>query len=50
MFFHKCEYRGKVTNRYGVKNEETTNHTGLFICTEPVWSWDETWRQMQWYQ
>ena len=50
MFFHKCAYQGKVANSYGVKNEETTHHTGLFVCTEPVWSWEETWRQMQWFQ
>ena len=35
QFFHRCEQVGRVTNRYGVKNEETTWHTGLYVCRQP---------------
>ena len=31
-FFNSCEYHGKVTNQYRVKNEETSYHTGLYVC------------------
>ena len=34
-FFASCRYTGKVTNSYQVKNEETTHHTGLYVCREP---------------
>ena len=49
-FFLNCEYAGKVTNRYGVKNEETTRHTGLYICRQSRKPWAETWQSMQWFQ
>lgn len=49
-FFKSCEYSGKVTNQYGVKNEESTRHTGLFVCREPRLPWKVMWQEMQWYQ
>ena len=49
-FFNSCELSGKVTNRYGVKNEESTRHTGLFVCREPHLPWKVMWQEMQWYQ
>jgi 4-amino-4-deoxy-L-arabinose transferase-like glycosyltransferase len=49
-FFSKCEAAGQVTNRYGVKNEETTNHTGLYVCRQPRQPWAEMWPAMQWFQ
>lgn len=48
--FKDCEFAGHVSNRYGVKNEETTNHTGLYICREPRQAWDEMWPAMMWFQ
>lgn len=50
QFFKSCSYTGQVTNRYGVLNEETTHHTGLYICSEPRRSWSEIWQEMQWFQ
>ncbi|HEX5942128.1 MAG TPA: glycosyltransferase family 39 protein [Anaerolineales bacterium] len=49
-FFSSCRYSGKVTNSYRVKNEETTHHTGLYICREPRRPWEDMWQDMQWFQ
>jgi hypothetical protein len=49
-FFRDCQFAGKVTNRYGVENEESTRHTGLYICREPHRPWAEMWAEMQWFQ
>jgi hypothetical protein len=50
MFFKSCDLAGKVTNRYGVKNEETSHHTGLYVCRQPRQSWAKMWQSMQWFQ
>jgi hypothetical protein len=39
-----------VKNAYGVKNEETTHHTGLYVCREPRRPWKDMWQEMQWFQ
>jgi 4-amino-4-deoxy-L-arabinose transferase-like glycosyltransferase len=49
-FFKSCEYSGTVTNRFQVRNEETTHHTGLYICREPRRPWSDLWQEMQWWQ
>jgi len=49
-FFASCNYSGTVKNSYNVKNEETTYHTGLYVCREPRQSWSVMWQDMQWYQ
>ncbi|RPJ20222.1 MAG: phospholipid carrier-dependent glycosyltransferase [Chloroflexi bacterium] len=49
-FFKQCDSVGMVTNQYGVKNEETSHHTGLYICRQPQQPWNVMWRQMQWFQ
>jgi hypothetical protein len=50
QFFRSCKYSGTVTNPYGVKNEESTRHTGLYVCREPRAPWSELWQKMQWFQ
>lgn len=50
QFFRSCKYSGMVTNPYGVKNEESTRHTGLYVCREPRAPWSELWQKMQWFQ
>ena len=50
QFFKSCNYAGTVRNQYGVKNEESTYHTGLYVCREPRTPWNEMWKRMQWYQ
>ena len=49
-FFRSCEYAGQVTNRYGVKNEESKFHTGLYVCREARQPWAEMWKTMRWFQ
>ena len=40
----------KVKNSYNVKNEETTRHTGLYICRGLRRPWSVMWTEMQWFQ
>jgi len=49
-FFKSCEFSGTVTNSYHVKNEETTFHTGLYVCRNPRRPWSEMWKEMKWFQ
>lgn len=48
--FESCEYRGTVKNSYNIKNEESTHHTGLYVCRKPRRPWSEMWPEMRWYQ
>jgi hypothetical protein len=48
--FRSCRRAGQVSNRYGVSNEETTFHTGLYVCGQPWQGWPQTWAEMQWFQ
>ncbi|MFN2194819.1 MAG: glycosyltransferase family 39 protein, partial [Anaerolineales bacterium] len=49
-FFMNCQSAGQVSNRYGVKNEETTSHTTIFVCRNPRHPWAEMWPEMQSFQ
>ncbi len=49
-FFSDCQPAGHVTNAYGVKNEETTFHTGLYVCRGPRRPWSQMWPELQWFQ
>ncbi len=49
-FFAACDFAGTVTNAYGIRNEETTRHTGLYLCRQPRRSWSDLWKEMQWFQ
>ena len=40
-----CELAGHVTNRYGVRNEETLEHPDIFLCSRPRNSWPEFWKK-----
>lgn len=46
QLFQTCELAGRVTNRYGVENEET-GHPDIFICRGLRAPWDELWTTMQ---
>jgi 4-amino-4-deoxy-L-arabinose transferase-like glycosyltransferase len=48
--FTACSAEGKVTNPYGVKNEESTSHTTIYVCRRPRRPWEELWQTMQWFQ
>jgi hypothetical protein len=49
-FFASCQPVDQVSNQYGVKNEETTYHTAIFVCQQPRKPWAEMWSEMQWFQ
>ncbi len=46
-FFQTCQVAGRVTNAYGVANEETTAHALIFVCSEPRVSWAELWPMLR---
>ena len=50
MIFRSCRVAGKVGNRYGVRNEESTYHTAILVCRDPVLPWKEIWAQAQDFQ
>jgi 4-amino-4-deoxy-L-arabinose transferase-like glycosyltransferase len=49
-FFAECTYQDTVKNQYNVQNEESSWHTGLYLCSQPRRPWSEMWPEMQWFQ
>jgi len=47
--FESCEVAGHLENRYGVANEETTNHSEVFVCRRLLGSWLTFWRNLRNY-
>ena len=43
-YFKRCDYAGRITNRYGVMNEETREHSTILICRGIRRSWQEMWK------
>ena len=43
--FAECEAAGRITNRYGVENEETRFHPDVFVCRGLREPWPEFWRR-----
>jgi hypothetical protein len=48
--FRSCKVVDKVTNSYGVKNEESTYHTAILVCREPRIPWKDIWAQSHDFQ
>jgi 4-amino-4-deoxy-L-arabinose transferase-like glycosyltransferase len=46
-FFAACEFAGKITNRFGVSNQETTFHPDIFLCHTPRQPWPALWQALQ---
>jgi 4-amino-4-deoxy-L-arabinose transferase-like glycosyltransferase len=44
--FARCEVAGVVTNRYGVRNEET-RHPTIFVCRRPRQPWPDLWDSLK---
>jgi hypothetical protein len=44
--FKKCELAGRVTNRYGVENEETS-HPTIYLCRAPQRPWPVFWESIK---
>jgi hypothetical protein len=43
-YFKRCDYAGRITNRYGVMNEETRDHSTILICRGVRKPWSEMWK------
>ncbi len=48
-YFESCELAGRITNKHGVANEETTDHPDILICRHLRESWPEFWRKFRRY-
>lgn len=46
-FFARCTVAGRITNRFGVANEESENHPEILVCRELRLPWPEFWLQVQ---
>ena len=44
QYFKECNYAGRITNRYGVSNEETRDHSPILICRGLRKPWLEMWK------
>lgn len=45
--FTSCRLAGRVTNPYGVENEESRDHSDIFVCGPPKQPWAEFWKSDQ---
>jgi len=45
--FESCESAGQITNRYGVMNEETTDHRDIYVCRRLRTPWPDFWKRIQ---
>jgi 4-amino-4-deoxy-L-arabinose transferase-like glycosyltransferase len=46
-YFETCKVAGHVTNRYGVKNEETRDHPTILVCRGPRQPWPDFWARLK---
>ena len=46
QLFTSCSLAGRVSNRYGVENEETRDHPEIFVCRAPLQSWPALWERL----
>jgi hypothetical protein len=49
QYFDSCEVVGRITNRRGVANEETTDHPEILLCRHLRNSWPEFWSKFRRY-
>lgn len=49
QYFESCEMAGRISNKYGVANEETTEHPDIFVCRQLRESWPEFWKKFRRY-
>jgi hypothetical protein len=47
--FASCEVAAHTWNRFGVENEETTDHPEIFVCRGLRQSWPEFWKKFRYY-
>jgi 4-amino-4-deoxy-L-arabinose transferase-like glycosyltransferase len=47
MLFDACRVGGRITNRYGVMNEETRDHPVIYVCRAPRLPWPVMWERLK---
>jgi 4-amino-4-deoxy-L-arabinose transferase-like glycosyltransferase len=45
--FTSCDLVGRVTNRFGVRNEETRDHPDILLCRAPRLPWPQLWAELR---
>jgi len=48
-YFESCQAVARITNEYGVANEETNDHPDIFVCRHLRESWPEFWKKLRRY-
>jgi Dolichyl-phosphate-mannose-protein mannosyltransferase len=47
--FTSCRLAGHTPNPYGIKNEETSDHSDIYVCRGLRQTWPEFWKDFQYY-
>jgi hypothetical protein len=47
--FESCEVAGRIVNRFGVLNEETTERPEIYVCRRLRTPWPEFWKESQYF-
>jgi hypothetical protein len=47
--FASCELAGHNTVPHGIKNEESTDHTEIYVCRQLRTPWPEFWKHFKYY-
>jgi hypothetical protein len=47
--FETCELAGHISNRFNVKNEETTRHVEIYLCRGLKQPWPEFWKHFKYF-
>jgi hypothetical protein len=45
--FKSCRIAGRVTNRFGVMNEESEDHPTILLCRQPLFPWPVLWQRLR---
>jgi 4-amino-4-deoxy-L-arabinose transferase-like glycosyltransferase len=45
--FEDCQHAGRVSNPYGIQNEESRDHPDIFLCGSPRRPWPDIWRELR---
>jgi hypothetical protein len=46
QIFESCEPAGRISNHYGIRNDETND---VFVCRRLRQSWPEFWKRFKYY-
>ncbi|HUK31180.1 MAG TPA: glycosyltransferase family 39 protein [Candidatus Acidoferrum sp.] len=47
--FNSCRLAAHVTNRYAIRNEETTYHPDIYVCGPPKDGWEAFWNDFHYF-